>query len=95
MTVTETIKPNAVCAKQIKFSYDTNTGQVFSIEFTGGCSGNTRAVGILCNGMTIDEIVEKLGNVKCGTRQTSCAAEFCKGLTRFKLTKLPTLLKQD
>ena len=55
-------RPSGVCSQLIEFDID---GDVISnIRFTGGCNGNLKAIAILCDGMTVDEIESKLkGNI--------------------------------
>lgn len=60
-----------VCAMQIQFDID---GDVISdVQFLGGCNGNLKAIAKLVDGMTVDEIEEKLIGNTCGRRSTSCA----------------------
>ena len=39
----------------------------------GGCDGNLKAIPLLLEGWTVDQIAEKLSGVTCGVRKTSCA----------------------
>lgn len=67
-----------VCSHQIKFDID---GDVISnIEFFGGCNGNLKAIATLCDGMTVDEIEDKLRGNTCGPRPTSCADQFAQAV---------------
>lgn len=59
------------CSRIIEFDLDGD--KVHNVSFTGGCNGNLKAVSILVEGMSVDEIVEKLGGNTCGPRPTSCA----------------------
>ena len=60
-----------VCSAQIIFDID---GDVISnVSFIGGCNGNLKAISKLVDGMTVDEIEEKLAGNTCGYRPTSCA----------------------
>ena len=55
-----------VCSQAIRFDID---GDVISnIEFFGGCNGNLKAISKLCDGMTVDEIEDKLLGNTCGPR---------------------------
>lgn len=64
-------RPSGVCSQLIEFDID---GDVISnIKFTGGCNGNLKAISILCDGMTVDEIESKLKGNLCGFKGTSCA----------------------
>lgn len=69
-----TVKPRQVCASAI--SFDLNGDVVTNVQFTGGCNGNLKAVSILVDGMTVDEIESKLKGNTCGMRSTSCADQF-------------------
>ena len=60
-----------VCSMQIHFDLDGNV--VHNIEFLGGCNGNLKAISKLVDGMTVEQIEEKLRGNTCGPRPTSCA----------------------
>ncbi|MCF0142258.1 MAG: TIGR03905 family TSCPD domain-containing protein [Parasporobacterium sp.] len=64
-------KTSGTCARQINFDLEGNV--VTNIEFVSGCPGNTKAVAILCDGMTVEDINAKLRGNQCGVRGTSCA----------------------
>ena len=67
------------CSKQIKF--DLNDDIVTNVEFLGGgCPGNLQALPRLVDGMTVLEIQNKLSDIKCGFRGTSCAGELAKAV---------------
>lgn len=68
------------CSKLIKFNLDGNI--VSNIEFLGGgCPGNLQALPKLINGMTVEEVQEKLSGIICGRRGTSCADQLVKAVT--------------
>lgn len=71
-------QPRGVCSMQINF--DINDSVVTNIEFIGGCNGNLKAIAILCDGMTADEIEAKLSGNTCGFKSTSCADQFAKAV---------------
>lgn len=56
-----------------KISFNLNNGIITNIEFTAGCNGNLKAIPILVNGWTVEEIEEKCKGITCGRRPTSCA----------------------
>lgn len=60
-----------VCAKQINFHIEGNV--ITNVSFLGGCNGNLKAVSKLVDGMTVEQIEEKLKGNLCGMRPTSCA----------------------
>ncbi len=53
-------------------SLDLDGDVVHNVSFLGGCDGNLKAVPILIEGMTVDQIEEKLSGIRCGFRPTSC-----------------------
>ena len=67
-------KTQGVCANQIKFELNGNI--VSNVTFIGGCNGNLKAISKLVDGMTVEEIEEKLKGNRCGFRSTSCADQF-------------------
>lgn len=66
------------CATEISFDIDGNV--ITNVQFTGGCNGNLKAVPILVEGMTVEEIEAKLGAITCGRRPTSCTAQLAKAV---------------
>lgn len=65
------------CAKRIKLEINGNI--ITNVEFLdGGCNGNLKAVPKLVDGLTVEEIEEKLGGITCGRRPTSCADQLTK-----------------
>lgn len=66
-----TYKPTMVCAQQISFNIDRNI--ISNVSFIGGCNGNLKAVSKLVDGMTVEEIENKLKGNLCGRKPTSCA----------------------
>ena len=75
-----TFSPKGVCSTKITFDIDENI--ITNVEFTGGCNGNLKAVSKLVNGMTVDEIEEKLAGNICGWRDTSCADQLAKAVRK-------------
>ena len=65
-----------VCARQISFELDDN-GIVSNVSFYGDCNGNLKAISKLVDGMTVEQIEEKLKGNTCGMKPTSCADQFC------------------
>lgn len=70
-----------VCARRIKVELGGNV--VTNVEFLdGGCSGNLKAVPKLVEGMTVEQIEEKLSGITCGRRPTSCADQLTKAVRK-------------
>lgn len=70
-----TYKTKVTCSTEISFELENNI--VHNVVFVGGCNGNLKAIPKLVEGMTIDEINEKLSGIICGRRPTSCADQLC------------------
>lgn len=66
-----TYKTQMVCSQIISFTIDGNV--ITNIKFVGGCNGNLKAIGKLCEGMTVEQIEAKLKGNTCGMKSTSCA----------------------
>ncbi len=66
------------CSVMISLDLDGNV--VHNVKFLGGCPGNLTAIPILVEGMTVEEIENKLGAVKCGSKPTSCAGQLAKAV---------------
>ncbi|MBE6910744.1 MAG: TIGR03905 family TSCPD domain-containing protein [Ruminococcaceae bacterium] len=69
---------SGVCSMEIHFRLDDDV--VTDIEFVGGCNGNLKAISKLCDGMTVDEIEEKLAGNTCGYKPTSCADQLARAV---------------
>ncbi len=76
--MTFTYKTRDVCSPQIDFRLEGD--RVHDVRFTGGCNGNLKAIGILVEGMTVDEIESKLKGNSCGGRPTSCADQLARAV---------------
>lgn len=64
-------RTRGTCASVINFDIEGDI--ITNVEFMGGCNGNLKAIGKLVDGMTVEEIENKLlGNI-CGMKNTSCA----------------------
>ena len=75
-------KTRGTCAQAIAF--DINNNIITNVQFLGGCNGNLKAISILVNGMTADEIAGKLLGNDCGGKGTSCADQLAKAVLAAK-----------
>lgn len=71
-------KTKNTCSTQIKLDIDGDV--VSNVVFTGGCNGNLKAIPILVDGMTVDEIERKLSGVTCRGKNTSCGDQLAKAV---------------
>ena len=79
----ETIVYNTVgtCSKQIIIQIENNIIQ--NIEFIGGCHGNLQGIGQLARGMRLEDVIEKLKGIRCGSKPTSCPDQLAFGLAKY------------
>ncbi|MFA7636913.1 MAG: TIGR03905 family TSCPD domain-containing protein [Monoglobales bacterium] len=77
-----TYKTKGICSMQIDFDFDGNV--VSNVSFLGGCNGNLKAIATLVEGMTAEEIEEKLLGNTCGFKNTSCADQLAKAVIEAK-----------
>lgn len=73
-------KTSGTCSQAIQF--DLNDGIVTNVVFIGGCNGNLKAISKLVDGMTVEQIEEKLKGNTCGFRPTSCADQLAIAVRR-------------
>ena len=74
--------PKGVCASKMIFKIEGDT--VLDIKIVGGCPGNSLGIVSLCKNQKIDYIIEKLENIKCGLKNTSCPDQIAKALKEYK-----------
>ena len=77
-----TYKTSGVCSRSIDIEIE--GGKVKSVSFMGGCNGNLKGIGELVRGMSVDEVISRLENIKCGFKQTSCPAQLAEALKSYK-----------
>ena len=58
----------------INIDLDDN-GVIENVQFIGGCNGNTSGISQLVKGMQAEEVIERLKDVDCKGRGTSCPAQ--------------------
>ena len=71
-------RTKGVCSRMIKLELDGDT--IRSVEFVGGCSGNTQGVARLVEGMIVDDAIARIEGIKCGPRPTSCPDQLAQAL---------------
>ena len=76
-----TVKTENTCSQEIEFELEGNI--VKNVKFLGGgCPGNLQALPRLIEGMTVEEVEEKVGGIICGRRGTSCADQLAKAVRK-------------
>lgn len=82
MTGTFSYKTRGVCSREINISV--NDDIIDSVQYVGGCSGNTQGVAALVKGMSVDEAIERLSGIRCGFRSTSCPDQLAQALRQMR-----------
>lgn len=61
---------HGTCSTKIELEIEGNV--VHNVKFTGGCNGNLQAIPKLVEGMTVEQIEERIKGISCNGRGTSC-----------------------
>ena len=77
-----TYKTVGVCSRSITVELEEDV--IKSVSFEGGCNGNTKGIAKLVAGMKIDDVIERLSDVKCGFKNTSCPDQLAVALKHIK-----------
>lgn len=75
-------RPSGVCSSKIVLDVDGDTVQ--QVQFFGGCSGNSQGIGVLVQGMKIDDVIRRLRGIRCGRRNTSCPDQLAQALLLYQ-----------
>lgn len=57
-------RTKGTCSTQIDL--EINDDIITNVKFYGGCNGNLKAIPILVDGMTVDDIEKKCSGIICG-----------------------------
>lgn len=71
-------KTKGTCSQLIEVELDGDI--IKSVQFVGGCNGNTQGVASLVKGMKAEDAIARLEGIKCGPRPTSCPDQLAKAL---------------
>lgn len=75
-------KTKGTCSQAI--NVEAENGIIKSVEFIGGCAGNTAGIAKLVAGMKVDDVISRLEGTTCGMRPTSCPDQLAKALKQLK-----------
>ena len=64
------------CSTLIEVELDGNV--VKNVKFTGGCNGNLQAIPRLVEGLTVEQVEQKISGISCNGRGTSCGDQLAK-----------------
>lgn len=71
------------CSQLIDVSADENN-VIQDVTFYGGCNGNLQGISRLVKGQKIDDVIQQLEGIRCGTKRTSCPDQLCQALRELK-----------
>lgn len=77
-----TYKTKGTCSQAIHVEVENDV--ITSVQFVGGCAGNTAGISKLVVGMNVDDVIRKLEGTPCGMRPTSCPDQLAKALKQLK-----------
>ena len=73
-------KPRGVCSTRIDLEIEGDV--IRSCAFTNGCRGNTAGVSRLVEGMSVQEVIERLSGIPC-QGNTSCPDQLARALQAY------------
>lgn len=76
-----TYQTKGVCSRAIDITIDGDT--IVSVEYHGGCHGNTQGVAALVKGMKVRDAIDRLSGIRCGYKPTSCPDQLAQALTQY------------
>ena len=71
-------KTHGVCSSMIHVELDGD--KIKDVDFVGGCNGNLQGISSLVKGMKVEDAIERLDGIKCGSKATSCPDQLAKAL---------------
>lgn len=78
-------KTEGVCCQLMQVAIQ--DGKILDADFYGGCNGNLKGIRSLIKGMDIEEVIDRLGGIKCGAKNSSCPDQLAKCLLEYKQSK--------
>ena len=82
--------PQGVCSKKIVVLLD-DDNVIQDLEFVGGCNGNAKAIAKLVCGQPAMDIALKFEGIKCGGKESSCAAQLSEALKTAIVNNFPNV----
>lgn len=70
--------PRGVCSRS--FSIEVEDGVIQSVQVEGGCNGNLKGLSALLKGMKVEDAIQRMEGIRCGTKPTSCPDQLAQAL---------------
>lgn len=77
-----TYRPQGVCSRA--YHIVASDGVIDSIDIVGGCDGNLKGIASLMRGMKIEDAIERMSGVTCGSKPTSCPDQIARALRQLQ-----------
>ena len=71
-------KTKGTCSQRILFEIE--DGILRNVQFLGGCNGNLKGIGSLVEGMSAQQVIDRLEGTTCGMKPTSCPDQLAKAI---------------
>ena len=71
-------RTQGTCSSNIEIEVENDI--ITDVHFTGGCNGNLKAIPKLVEGLTVAQVEEKIGGIKCGFKNTSCGDQLARAI---------------
>ena len=71
-------KTKGTCSQRIFFEIE--EGKLKNVQFLGGCNGNLKGICALVEGMEVQEVINRVQGIHCGTKPTSCPDQLAAAL---------------
>ncbi len=84
-------RPKGTCCALMNVIIDDD--KIYDVEFMGGCPGNLKGIKSLIKGMKIEDVIERLEGITCGSKPTSCPDQLAKCLIELKKQSEDNVLK--
>ena len=82
----QTYMTRGTCSRQILFNV-TEDNKVTNVKFDGGCHGNTQGIAKLVEGMSPEEVINRLSGIRCRIKSTSCPDQLATALREYLAKK--------
>ena len=75
-------KTSGVCSTETHI--DVKDDKIENVNFVRGCAGNLLGISSLVKGMNVNDAIDKLQGIQCGSKGTSCPDQLAKALLSMK-----------
>ena len=77
-----TYRPRGVCSRLMEIEIEDD--KIRDVKVTGGCDGNLKGISMLLRGMSVDDAIERMKGIRCGSKNTSCPDQLAIALSEYR-----------